>query len=65
MNSYQVAMNSIRHYGGWQPNRVRSTKLMVNAIIGLNIAVFGGWIYADATRNSRLQQFLMNNASRS
>ncbi|GAB7332741.1 hypothetical protein MBLNU13_g04482t1 [Cladosporium sp. NU13] len=63
MNSYQVAMNSIRHYGGYQPNRVRSTKLMVNAIIGLNIAVFGGWVYANATRDSKLQQLLMNNAT--
>jgi membrane associated rhomboid family serine protease len=63
MNSYQVVMNSIRHYGGYRPNRYRSTKLMVNAIIGLNIAVFGAWVYADTTRDGKLQQLLMNNAT--
>lgn len=63
MNSYQVARNSIRYYGGWQPNRFRSTKMTVNAIIGLNLAVFGGWVYANTTHDAKLQQLLMDNAT--
>lgn len=63
MNSYQVAMSSVRRYGGWQPNRFRSTKLMVNAIIGLNVAVFGAWFYADKFQDIQLQKLLMNNAT--
>jgi membrane associated rhomboid family serine protease len=58
-------MNSVRHYhyGGWQPNRFRSTQLMVNTIIWLNAAVFGVWIYADTYRDVKLQQLMMNNAT--
>jgi len=64
MNSYSYElMHSIRHYYGWQPQRFQSTKQMVNILIGVNLAVFGGWVYADTYHDVKVQQLLMNNAT--
>jgi membrane associated rhomboid family serine protease len=63
MNSYQLARTSTRHFGGWHPNRFQSTKTTVNIIIGLNLAVFGGWMYADSFKDVKLQKLLMDNAT--
>lgn len=63
MDAFSLTMQRFRLYGGSQAHRFQSTKRMTNIIIGLNIAVWGAWVYAEHYKDYKLQKALMNNAT--
>jgi membrane associated rhomboid family serine protease len=66
MDSLSIMRQTFRHHSGRSHphlHRFIASKRVINAIIGINIGIYGLWTYADYTKDSKLQANLLQNAT--